>query len=116
MTKPSSKQFLVLARTLPLRRGQAESIGIWSQPGSTCCSDGGNWVEIGEFVPGSVWSWVLGFEAVVNDTSVGSAKGSAEKSPASGPDLESSNQVVPLKPQGLLKILPCGSGSHSHNG
>lgn len=59
---------------------------------------------------------LLIFEAVVNDTSVCSAKGSAEKSPDSGPDLESLNQVVPLKPQGLLKILPCGSGSHSHNG
>lgn len=61
---------------------------------------------------GVVGLGLLGFEAVVTDTRVGSARGSAEKSPASGPDLESLNQVVPLKPQALLKIY--GSGSRAH--
>lgn len=64
---------------------------------------------------GVVGLGLLSFEAAVTDMHVGSAR-SAEKSLASGPDLESLNQAVPLKPQALLKIHGSGSRAHSAEG
>lgn len=54
---------------------------------------------------------LLDFETLLNDGSVGSAKGSAEKNPVSGPSLERLNQVVPLKPRDCLKSYPAAAGA-----